>query len=355
MLDAILFLVGIGLLTWGAELLIRGAGAIAARFGVSPLVIGLTVVALGTSAPEVVTALMAAATNHGDMAIGNVIGSNIFNILVVLGGVVVIAPVTVQQRLVRIDVPLMIGLSLLVLVMALDGRLGFFDGAVLLIGFVAYSYLTIRSSRTEERAVVAEYAEAFGRAERRGALAADLARAASGMAALALGSYLAVDGAIALARLAGVSELVIGLTVVAASTSLPELATSIVAAFRKEHDIAVGNLVGSNIVNILLVLGTIGVAAPGGTPVAPAVLRFDLTVMIATALACLPIFATGYRIDRWEGFLMLAYYFAYLAFVLLNASGHDALPAFSAVMMGFVIPLTVVTLAVVAWRDWRTS
>ena len=162
-----------------------------------------------------------------------------------------------------------------------------------------------------------------------------------------------MTGAVAFAQALGVSELVIGLTIVAAGTSLPEVATSILAAFRGERDIAVGNVVGSNIFNILAVLGLSGLVAPGGLPAPAALLRFDLPVMIAVALACLPIFASGATIARWEGALFLFYYAAYTAYLVLAAQQHDALPAFSAVMEAFVLPLTAVTLAVVGWRAWR--
>ena len=181
----------------------------------------------------------------------------------------------------------------------------------------------------------------------------NLAFIVAGLALLVLGSRWLVNGAVAFAQALGVSELVIGLTVVAAGTSLPEVATSILAAFRGERDIAVGNVVGSNIFNILAVLGLAGLVAPSGLPAPAALLRFDLPVMVAVAIACLPIFASGATIARWEGALFLFYFAAYTAYVVLAAQQHDALPAFSAAMEAFVLPLTAVTLAVVGWRAWR--
>jgi cation:H+ antiporter len=173
--------------------------------------------------------------------------------------------------------------------------------------------------------------------------------------ALAGGSYWVVVGATEIARLAGVSELIIGLTVVSAGTGLPELVTSVVAALRKETEVAVGNVIGSSIANILLVLGVLGVAVPNGTEVAPSVVRFDLPVMIATAVVCLPVFLTGFRIERWEGFLLVGYYVAYAAYLLLDATGHDALSGFGTAMIAFVIPLTIVTLAATSVRSLRSS
>ena len=187
-------------------------------------------------------------------------------------------------------------------------------------------------------------------APRRSSMAANLALVATGLALLVLGSRWLVSGAVALAHALGVSELVIGLTIVAAGTSLPEVATSILAAWRGERDIAVGNVVGSNILNLLVVLGLASLLSPAGLPAAPALLRFDLPVMVAAALVCLPVFATGAVIARWEGALLLFYYVAYTSYVILAAQHHAALPAFSAVMGAFVLPLTAITLAVMSWR-----
>jgi cation:H+ antiporter len=177
----------------------------------------------------------------------------------------------------------------------------------------------------------------------------------AGLGALVVGSDLLVDAAVTFARALGLSELVIGLTIVAAGTSLPEVATSLLAAVRGQRDIAVGNVIGSNLFNILGVLGLAGAVAPDGIPVSPVAMRFDVPVMVAAAVACLPIVFTGHRINRWEGGLLLAYYAAYTAFLVLDATGHDALPAFSWVMAAFVLPLTGATLAVIVWRSVRAA
>jgi cation:H+ antiporter len=349
-----LFLAGIVLLVAGAEALVRGASRLATRAGISPLVVGLTVVAYGTSAPELAVTVGAAASGQTDVALGNVVGSNIANVLLILGLSAVIAPLVVAQQLVRFEVPLLIGVSTVVLLLALDGRIGRLEGGLLAAGAAAYTVFTVRQSRRETAAVRAEYAEAFPpAAARRGALALDAVLVLGGLALLVLGARWLVAGALAAATALGVSELVIGLTVVAVGTSLPEVATSVLAAFRGERDIAVGNVIGSNLFNLLAVLGLGALLAPGGLPVAMGALDFDLPVMVAVAVACLPIFFTGHLIARWEGWLFLGYYGAYAGYLILAASEHDALPAFSATMLGFVLPLTAATLGLLVVRALR--
>jgi cation:H+ antiporter len=358
-LDAIVpLLVGLALLTVGAEALVRGASRLARAVGISPLVVGLTVVAYGTSAPELAVSVQASVAGQGDIAVGNVVGSNIFNILLILGLSALVTPLVVAQQLVRREVPLMIGVSVVLLLMALDGGLGALEGGALAAGALGYTVLAIRESRRESRAVRDEYARELdpdGAARRQGALhfALQVGLVLAGLVMLVIGARQLVDAAVTIARALGVSELVIGLTIIAAGTSLPEVATSVMAAVRGERDIAVGNVVGSNIFNILLILGVAAVAAPAGLAVAPAVVAFDLPVMVAVAVACLPIFLTGHRIARWEGALFLAYYLAYVAYVLLAATRHDALDAFGAAMLWFVLPLTAVTLAVLVLRERR--
>jgi len=344
----VLFGAGLGLLIVGADWLVRGASRIASTLGLSPLVIGLTVVAYGTSAPEVAVGVKAAWAGQPDLALGNVVGSNIFNILFILGLSAVIAPLPVASQLVRLDVPIMIGLSALVWFLGADGVIGRLDGALFSAGAIAYTVFQVVQSRRESREVRQEYAQPSSTGP--SSMAVNLIFVAAGLVLLVLGSRWLVAGAMAVARALGVSELVIGLTVVAAGTSLPEVATSVLATIRGERDIAVGNLLGSNIFNLLAVLGLSGIVAPAGLPVSEALLRFDMPVMIAVAVACLPIFASGARIARWEGALFLFHYVAYTAYLVLRAQQHDALPAFSAIMQAFVLPLAVVTLAVMAWR-----
>jgi cation:H+ antiporter len=347
----VLLVAGLGLLVLGAEWLVKGASRLAAALGISPLVIGLTVVAYGTSSPEVAVSVKSALAGQPDLAVGNVVGSSIFNVLFVLGASAAIAPLLVSSRLVRLDVPIMIGTAFLTLLLAADGSIGRLDAAVLFAGAVGYTAFQIRQSRKEPAAVQDEYGKEYG--PRRTGTAANVVLVVAGLALLVLGSRWLVNGAVAFAQALGVSELVIGLTIVAAGTSLPEVATSLLAAIRGERDIAVGNVVGSNIFNVLAVLGLSGLVAPAGLPVSRALVTFDAPVMVAVAVACLPIFASGARIARWEGALFLFYYAAYTAYLVLAAQQHDALPAFSAVMEAFVLPLTAVTLAVVGWRAWR--
>lgn len=344
----ILFVSGLGLLVIGAEALVRGASRLAAAVGVSPLVIGLTVVAYGTSAPELAVSIQSAFAGQADIALGNVVGSNIFNVLFILGAAAVVTPLVVHGQLIRRDVPLMIGVSILLLLMGLDGLIGRLDGLLFSSGVVIYTVWSILQSRQENQAVQTEFAQEFGAEPSRGlkAWVTQLGYIAAGLVMLVLGSNWLVDGAVALAQAFGISELVVGLTIVAAGTSLPEVATSLVASFRGERDIAVGNVVGSNIFNILSVLGLAAAVSPSGITVAPAAVTFDIPVMLAVAVVCLPIFFTGGVIARWEGLLFLGYYAAYTAYLTLSATGSEALPEFRTIMIYGVIPVTLVTLLI---------
>jgi len=351
LLDLLAFAGGLVLLGLGAELLVRGASRLAAALGIPPIVIGLTVVAFGTSAPELAVSLKSALSGQADIALGNVIGSNILNVLLILGASALIVPLVVHAQLVRLDVPLLIAASVAALLMALDGRIGRLEGLLLFAGAVAYTGFLIRQSRRENAAVQAEYAAQY--APRGASLLTNALLVLAGLGLLVAGSRLLVTAAVAFARSLGVSELIVGLTIVAAGTSLPEIATSILAAARGERDIAVGNVVGSNLFNILIVLGLTALVSPDGVAVAPGALDFDLPVMVAVAVACLPIFFTGHLIARWEGGLFLGYYLAYTSYLVLDAAGHDALPMFSAVMSAFVLPLTALTVAVAVGRALR--
>jgi cation:H+ antiporter len=356
-MTAVYFLAGLVLLVLGAESLVRGASKLASSLGVPPLVVGLTVVAYGTSTPEIAVSVQAALGGQADIAVGNVVGSNIFNVLFILGLSAIIAPLVVSRQLVWIDVPIMIGISVLLLLMALDGRVSRLEGGVLALGIAGYTVFLIRQARREKAA--AREASAAGGGEEAPPVSAvrmwvvNLAYVAAGLGLLVLGARWFVDASVAIARLMGVSELVIALTIVAAGTSMPEVATSIIASIRGERDIAVGNVVGSNIYNILAVLGLAALISPDGVAVAPAALSFDIPVMVAVAVAALPIFFTGHLIARWEGWLFFGYYVAYTAYLVLASQQHDALPAFSVVMGAFVIPLTAVTLLVLAARARR--
>jgi cation:H+ antiporter len=351
----LLFAGGIAALIAGASLLVRGASNLAAALGIPPLVIGLTVVAFGTSSPELAVSVQSAWSGQTDIAVGNVVGSNIFNVLFILGLSALIAPLLVAEQLVRKEVPLMIGVSVLLLVLALDGDVSRIEGALLFAAAVAYTVYLIVQARREGAAASADYEKEFGAgASARGRhWILQIAFIVGGLALLVVGSNWLVEGAVRAARLLGLSELVIGLTIVAAGTSLPEVAASIVAALKGERDIAVGNVVGSNLFNILAVLGISSLVSPAGLNVAPALLAFDLPVMIAVAVACLPIFLTGHEIARWEGALFLAYYCLYVAYLVLAATGHALLPLFASAMLLFALPLTALTLAILSYRALR--
>lgn len=352
-MNILLFLAGLIGLIAGAELLVRGASKLALSFGISPLVVGLTIVAFGTSSPEVAVSVGAALDGQTDLALGNVVGSNIFNVLFILGVSALITPLVVHIQLIRQEVPIMIAASVILLLVCLDGRIGLMDGLLLCGLMVGYTVFLIVQSRRESQAAKDEYAAEVQPASS-GAwdarLPVQLLLIAVGLGLLVLGSEALVTASIAFAKALGVSDLVIGLTIVAAGTSMPEVATSIMAAIKGERDIAVGNVVGSNTFNILGCLGLATVVSPDGLAVASSLLALDMWVMLATALACLPVFLTGREIARWEGAVFLAYYAAYVAWLILAAQQHAALGTFSAVLMGFVAPLTVVTLVAVMIR-----
>lgn len=308
----------------GAELLVRGASRLAARVGISSLVVGLTVVAFGTSSPELAVSLIAALRGDGSIAVGNAVGSNILNILFILGASALIVPLTVARQIVRLDLPILVAVSALLAVLTLDGSIATAEGILLLAGIAAYTVLSVRIAR-RQRAAGAPRPEEAGSRNRSQGLPLNIAFVIAGLGILVLGSRWFVQGSIGLARDLGVSELVIGLTIVAAGTSLPEVATSILAAIRGERDIAVGNVVGSNIFNILAVLGASGIATPGGLAVPQPAIRVDIPIMIAVAVVCFPIFITGRRISRAEGGVLLLGYAAYTLYLIYNASRHGPL------------------------------
>lgn len=350
----LLFIGGLIGLVLGAELLVRGASKLALSFGISPLVVGLTIVAFGTSAPEMAVSTGAVLSGQTDIAIGNVVGSNIFNVLFVLGVSALITPLLVNIQLIRQEVPIMIGASLLLLVLGLDGKVSLLDGAILFALLIAYTVFLIVQSRAETRSAQDQYAAEIKPATPGGwdaRLPVQLLLIAAGLGLLVLGSDWLVTASTLFAKALGVSDLVIGLTIVAAGTSMPEVATSVMAAIKGERDIAVGNVVGSSTFNILGCVGLSGlVSGDLGLLMPAAILNFDIWVMIAVALACLPVFITGREIACWEGGVFVLYYAAYVTYLILATQQHDALGTFSSAMMSFVIPITVITLVVVLLR-----
>ncbi len=344
----------------GAEVLVRGASATAVRFGLSPLVVGLTVVAFGTSAPELAVSVGSAWRGNAGLAIGNVVGSNIANVLLVLGSSALFGgALVVSRKVVRSDVPLMVVASVVVFMMSLSGTISRFEGLLLAAGIVAYVVWTIRMARKDPDPPVpgargAASPEVSHPGTDNGNLPASAWAAATqivvGSAALVAGAHWLVTSATSIATSLGVSDLVIGLTVVAIGTSLPELATSVLAAARGERDLAVGNVVGSNLFNLLCVLGFTALVSPDGLPVGSDALDVEIPIMIAVAFACLPVFWKGYRLERWEGGLFVAYYLAYLVFVVLDATDSSVADPFGVAIIGFVIPITLITFVVLAWQ-----
>ena len=350
----LLFIGGLIGLVLGAELLVRGASKLALSFGISPLVVGLTIVAFGTSAPELAVSTGAVLNGQTDIAIGNVVGSNIFNVLFILGISALITPLIVNIQLIRQEVPIMIGASLLLLALGLDGKLSFLDGGILFGLLIAYTVYLIVQSRKETKGAHNEYAAEIKPAVSGGwdsKLPVQLLLIVVGLVFLVIGSEWLVNASVTFAKALGISDLVIGLTIVAAGTSMPEVATSVMAAIKGERDIAVGNVVGSSTFNILGCLGLSGlVSGDLGLAVPAAILNFDIWVLIAVSLACLPVFMTGREIARWEGGVFLLYYLAYVTYLILATQQHAALGVFSAAMMSFVVPISVISLVVVLVR-----
>lgn len=346
-------LVGFVLLVLGAELMVKGAAELATRFGIPPIIIGLTVVAFGTSAPELAVAVQSALAGQPDIALGNVVGSNILNILLVLGLAAMITPLIVDSRLIRKEIPILIAVSLILFGFAFNGTISLIEGSVLFAGSIVYTLYAIFSTKRE----LAENGPSDSGEdipeERHVALSCLLVFL--GLAMLVLGADFLVKSAVVIAQWLGVSELLIGLTVISIGTSLPEIATTVAAAMRGLRDMAVGNVVGSCLFNILVVTGAAAIFAPAGLAVDKALIHFDLPVMIATTVACLPIFATGHLIARWEGLLFFSFYIAYTTYLILASHSQESVEVMHAAMLSFVIPLTFITLCLLWLREIRST
>ncbi|WP_092204991.1 MULTISPECIES: calcium/sodium antiporter [unclassified Pseudomonas] len=335
------------LLIGGAELLVRAAVGLAARLQVRPLIIGLTVVAFGSSAPQMAVSLQATLAQNADIAVGSVIGSSIFNILVTLGLSALIIPLRVSRQLVRLDIPLMIGASLLVFVLAWNEELTRLDGIWLLLALAVYLGLLLRQSRHSGRP------HPVGGDVAHRSWIKSVLMIASGLAMLVFAGHLLLGAAVEVATDLGLSERIIGLTIVAVSTSLPELATSLIAALRGQRDIAVGNVIGSNLFNLLGVLGVTALAAPTPLSVSPNALDFDLPVMLGVAVLCLPVFYSGYRVTRAEGLLFLGLYLAYGLHVVSFTTGMPLAGQLERLMLFYVLPALLAFLLFTSLRAWR--
>jgi len=344
LLNIVFMVAGLVVLTMGADLLVRGASRLALTFGISPLVVGLTIVAFGTSAPELAVSCMSAYSGASDIAVANVVGSNIFNVLFILGVSALVAPLVISQQIVRMDLPIMLGVSILLYCLSLDGKLSLWDSAMLFTIIVAYTVFLIVESRRESKAeVLAEYdAEMADITQGNGGnLFMNIVLISAGLAMLVFGSKYFVDGAIEIARFLGVSEVIIGLTIIAAGTSLPELATSVVAAFKGERDIAIGNVVGSNIFNICSVLGLSGLISMGTLTTASSMINVDIPVMIGVALLCLPLFRAGFILTRANGALFVALYVFYVIYLIWQQQQAPALAYLKVVTFNAVLPALI--------------
>ena len=320
----LLLMAGLIVLAIGAEGIVRSASKLASSIGISPMVIGLTVVAVGTSMPELAVGITAAQQDSPGLSIGNIAGTNLVNLLFILGLSALLDPLSLHLRVIRLDLPGMVIAALLLTLMAWDGRLSQLDGALLFGSAVLYTIVLVKVSRRESRAVREEfrtmYSEAAAAARAPlGARAKQLLILIVSIALTLLGADWLVDGAVSIARSVGIGDAVIGLTIVAIGTSAPELATTVISTIKRERDVAVGNLLGSSIYNILVILGLTCLAVPGGLTVDRSLLLFDIPLVFAVALLCIPVFMTGRRVSRFEGGLFLAVYLGYLVFVLARA------------------------------------
>ncbi|AIZ31725.1 conjugal transfer protein TraR [Pseudomonas parafulva] len=341
---------GLVLLVLGAELLVRAALRLAVRLHVRPLIIGLSLVAFGSTAPQLTVSLQAAYQGAPDVAIGSVIGSNIFNVLVILGLAALIIPLRVSRQLVRLDIPLMIAASALVYLLAANAELGRFEGLLLLLGLLGYLGMLWHQSRHYARTYPAPDT-AHRSAARFWSLA--LLQVIGGLVLLSLGGHLLLQAAVEVATDLGLSERVIGLTVVAVCTSLPELAAALIAALRGEREIAVGTVIGSNLFNLLGVLGLTALITPEPLSISPNALDFDLPVMLGVAALSLPVFYSGYRITRAEGLVFLALYLAYGLHVVAFTTGLPLAERLERLMLLYVLPVLGAVLLYTTVRAWR--
>lgn len=310
MIETILIIAGFVLLYYGAEWLVSGGASFAVKAGVTPLVVGLTVVAFGTSCPELVVSIDAAIGHHGEISIGNIVGSNIFNIAFILGISAVIRPLKVQMQLIRFDTPIMIAVSILFVLFFLDKQINRLEALVLFAGIIAYTVTVVRMARREDKknkadGISEEIHTEYG-------TVVCIFFIVAGLVALVAGARVFVEGSVMIAQKFGISEAVIGLTIVAAGTSLPELATSVMAAIRKQSDISIGNIVGSNIFNILCIVGIAGMIEPIS---APGISNFDIGMMVFTAVLLFPMMKTGFTISRLEGAVLVFIYIGYLFYL----------------------------------------
>lgn len=354
-LSVVLFVVGLATLIGGAELFLRSVDKFGAAWSVSPVVMGLTVVAFATGAPELAISLQAAVDGKPDLVVGNILGSNIANILLILGIAGLVQPLKITNRIIKVDVPMVIGASMLLFVLAMDGLLSPLDGGIILLALIGYSifmYFQIRKDRLANISLSG------------GALKLDeelttafyvkyIVLLLVGLVLIVMGSRFMVHSAVEIAGVLGISELIIGLTIVSIGTSLPEVATSVSAVRHGDSDTAVANVMGSNLYNILLTLGLTVVIAPGAIDVSMDAVNLDLPFMVIVAGACLPLFWPGKELGRPEAFGFLTYYGLYLAYLVLISIQHPFKDQFEGIMVWVVIPITVLLIILKFILDYR--
>jgi cation:H+ antiporter len=347
----LLLILGLVLLVFGADLLVRGAARLAGNFGVPALVIGLTVVAFGTSAPELAVSVKAAYSGQAELAIANVVGSNIFNVLFILGLSALISPLLISRQLIRQDVPLMVGVSVVAAVMAFNGSINRIEALILVAGLISYTAFLFYQGRKQGMDTADEEVEVMLKVK----VPAwqNVLLVVGGLVLLVLGARWLVQSAVEIATMLGVNEAVIGLTIVAAGTSLPEVVTSVVATLRGERDIAVGNVVGSNIFNVLCVLGLSGLFSPTPLLAGEQLALLDMPVMLGVALLCVPLFFSGAILDRIEGGLFLALYVAYVWYLVAVALAQPYIPTLQNSIVFGLLPLVLVYTLYSLWHSLR--
>lgn len=352
----VLGVLGLVLLFVGSRWLIRGASSLGKTAGLSPVVIGLTIVAFGTSTPELGVSVIGAWVGQLDLALGNVLGSNILNVLLILGLSASLVPLVVHQRILQYDVPLNILVSLACFGFAWNGNLARWEGLLLVLGLILYTVWALGVLGAQPKSSREDFTRLYrppGPAGSEPGLYVSGLMLGVGLVLLIAGSRLFADACASVARSFGVPEIIIGLTVVSAGTSLPEVGTSVMAALQGETDIAVGNVMGSNLVNLTGVLGTSVLVSPGGVPVSPITLEFDFVILILVSIACLPLFFTDHRISRWEGFLFVAFYALYLLSLVGPHVSTWLTRSLTSGLLVFLVPLAAVTVGVGVYRQWR--
>jgi cation:H+ antiporter len=319
--DVLLLLLGLAALVGGAELLVRGGSKVAAGLGIAPIIIGVTVVSIGTSAPELAVGIEAATSGNGSLAVGNIAGTNVVNLLLILGLSAALRPLEMHAQTLRLDLPVMVASAALVLLLAWDGTISRLDGAILVVLALVYTLVIVRIARRERPFVTEEYDREYATPQDKPETPVRFAWHGAlllvGIVVVVLGADMLVDGASGIARARGISEAVIGLTIVAIGTSAPELVTTVVSTIRGDRDIAVGNLLGSSVFNLLLILGVTATVPAGGIGVERTLVTVDLPVMLAVAVLCVPVFMSGRRVSRGEGLGFVGLYAAYLTYLLV--------------------------------------